>query len=113
MQTPLYEEFYNGVNATSSTVFSESTSDGSALNYLKLPPKSRSPSRVPITPTAVESAIYSSPGSGGTHISNISGTSNHSPGEHLSPQLHDQKGIQVDGQHNSISPGLVNQLISL
>ncbi|XP_063941086.1 mitogen-activated protein kinase kinase kinase NPK1 isoform X2 [Daucus carota subsp. sativus] len=106
MQTPLYEEFYNGVNATSSTVFSESTSDGSALNFLKLPPKSRSPSRVPITPTAVESAIYSSPGSGGTHISNISGTSNHSPGEHLSPQLHDQKGIQVDGQHNSISPGM-------
>ncbi|KAK1401629.1 Mitogen-activated protein kinase kinase kinase NPK1 [Heracleum sosnowskyi] len=106
MQTPLYEEFYNGVNATSSSIFSESTCDGSALNFLKLPPKSRSPSRVPITPTAVESAIYSSPGSGGTHISNISGTSNQSPREHLSPQVHDQNGIQVDVQHNSISPGM-------
>lgn len=106
MQTPLYEEFYNGVNATSSSIFSESTCDGSALNFLKLPPKSRSPSRAPNTPTAVDSAIYSSPGSGGTHLSNISGTSNQSPREHLSPQLHDQKGIQVDVQHNSVSPGM-------
>lgn len=111
LQTPLYEEFYNSVNATCSPSFAETrspTSDGSARNFLKLPPKSRSPSRVPLgTPSAaVDSATNSSPGSGSRRISNISGASNQSPQDNLSPQLHDGKGTPVDAQQESSSPGV-------
>ncbi|GMY21408.1 mitogen-activated protein kinase kinase kinase npk1, partial [Fagus crenata] len=43
---PLYEEFYNSLAACSPS-FVESTHDETTLKYLKLRPKSRSPSQGP------------------------------------------------------------------
>lgn len=76
---------------------------------MKLPPKSRSPSHAPMgTPSAaVDSATNSSPGSGSRRISSISGASNDSPQDNLSPQLQDLKATPVDAQQESSSAGLV------
>ncbi|GFZ02955.1 NPK1-related protein kinase 2 [Actinidia rufa] len=53
LQTPLYEEFYNSFNAFCSPSLIEKAHDENSPNYLKLPPKSRSPNRVPSgTPSA-------------------------------------------------------------
>ncbi|KAK2976067.1 hypothetical protein RJ640_024795 [Escallonia rubra] len=84
LQTPLYEEFYNSLNASCSPNFAETTCNESALNYLKLPPKSRSPSQAPVgSPSTVNNA---SPGSGSTHMCNVHSASNQSPQDTSSPQ---------------------------
>ncbi|XP_042515998.1 mitogen-activated protein kinase kinase kinase NPK1-like isoform X2 [Macadamia integrifolia] len=65
LQTPLYEEFYNTLNASGPLGLARSTNNENATNYLKLPPKSKSPSRAPSgTPSsAVDAANTASPGS--------------------------------------------------
>ncbi|XXG83502.1 hypothetical protein AAC387_Pa10g1242 [Persea americana] len=68
LQTPLYEEFYNSLNvAVAGNIHNEN-----APNYLKLPPKSRSPSRVVNgTSTApVDAANTTSPSSCSKRVSN-------------------------------------------
>lgn len=94
LQSPLYEEFYNSLNASCSPVFIESKQDESTPKYLKLPPKSRSPSRSPGNPSPALDAFGSgSPGSGSR------GTVNDQRS-----QLNDWKGLLVDGQSEAGSP---------
>ncbi|KAL8237416.1 hypothetical protein R6Q59_018497 [Mikania micrantha] len=82
LQTPLYEEFYNSVVLSGSI---SSVDNGSSPNYLKLPPKTRSP-----LGKAVDVASNASPGSGSRRTSNVSGEENiHSPMDLSSPQCND------------------------
>ncbi|KAM3378175.1 mitogen-activated protein kinase kinase kinase ANP1 [Capsicum galapagoense] len=78
LQTPLYEEFYNSLNPSYSPQLAEPTIDETAPNYLKLPPKSRSPSQGPIgSPSTVIDTITSpSPGSSNKRTSCIGSGSN-------------------------------------
>ena len=69
---PLYEELYKSLAACSPN-FMESTHDEATPKYLKLRPKSRSPSRGPTgapSPT-VDSVNTGSPKSNSWHVSNI------------------------------------------
>lgn len=116
LQTPLYEEFYNSLAACSPS-FAESTRDETTPKYLKLPPKSRSPSRGPTgapSPT-VDSLNTGSPGSNSRHVSNIGNASDQSSQDNPSPSPSDWKGRVVDAQQEPSSPRLVslNALISL
>ncbi|GAV63166.1 Pkinase domain-containing protein [Cephalotus follicularis] len=96
LQTPLFEEFYNSMNAAFSPSFSRSTRDNSPQNYLKLPPKSRSPARFPAgSPSeAIDAMSTASPGS----------NSSQTLQDNSSPQCIDQKGPSVDAQPELTSP---------
>ncbi|KVI11119.1 Protein kinase, ATP binding site-containing protein [Cynara cardunculus var. scolymus] len=97
LQTPLYEEFYNSVVPSCSMDNVEVAGNGGGPNYLKLPPKSRSPNRFPLgTPyKAVDAASNASPGSGSRRTSNVSGEeSAHSPMDLPSPQCNDMIGAE-------------------
>ncbi|XP_061348476.1 mitogen-activated protein kinase kinase kinase NPK1 [Gastrolobium bilobum] len=107
LQTPLYEEFYNSLNTSCSPNVIESTSDDTAARkYLKLPPKSRSPSRVPIsTPSkAVDNA--GSPGSNGRSSSTVGNVNNHGSQDIPASPLNEWKGLTVDSQQEPRSPSL-------
>jgi len=94
LQSPLYEEFYNSLNASCSPVFIESKRDESTPTYLKLPPKSRSPSRSPGNPSpAIDAFGTGSPASGSRGNANDQRS-----------QLSDWKGLLVDGQSEAGSP---------
>ncbi|OMO62517.1 hypothetical protein CCACVL1_22781, partial [Corchorus capsularis] len=110
LQTPLYEEFYNSVNVLCSPSFIENKRDETPPNYLKLPPKSRSPSRGPMgTPSSAADAISTgSPGSNNSRrVSNIGNASDQASQENSSPQLSDRKGVLLDGQPEPSSPSVV------
>ncbi|XP_031736988.1 mitogen-activated protein kinase kinase kinase NPK1 isoform X3 [Cucumis sativus] len=96
LQSPLYEEFYNSLNASCSPVFMESKQDESTPKYLKLPPKSRSPSRSPGNPSpALDAFGTGSPGSGSRGNANDQRS-----------QLNDWKGLH--GQSEAGSPSSKN-----
>ncbi|XVF31324.1 hypothetical protein REPUB_Repub16aG0135900 [Reevesia pubescens] len=110
LQTPLYEEFYNSLNLTCSPSFVEHKRDETPPNYLKLPPKSRSPSRGPIsTPSSAADAISTgSPGSNSSRrVSNMGNANDQTPQDNLSPQHGDWKGLLVDGQPEPSSPSVI------
>lgn len=100
LQTPLYEEFYNSMNGTCSPSYVDSTFEETTPRYLKLPPKSRSPSRGPVgTPSmAVDAHSTGSPGSNGKRVSNICNASDQTS----------QDIPLVDGQQEPGSPRCVN-----
>ncbi|XP_059652446.1 mitogen-activated protein kinase kinase kinase NPK1 [Cornus florida] len=107
LQTPLYEEFYNSsLNAASSPNFAETMHDDSSPKYLKLPPKSRSPSHGPTgTPSpTVDAASTASPGSGSRHVLNVGSTSNQSLQD--SPSHQHKKELAVDVQPEPGSPSV-------
>lgn len=109
LQTPLYEEFYNSLNLSGSPSFVEKREE-TPPNYLKLPPKSRSPSRGPVgTPSSAADAIGTgSPGSNSSRrVSNVGNASDQTPQDNSSPQHSDWKGLLVDGQPEPSSPSLV------
>lgn len=112
LQTPLYEEFYNSLNATCSPSFPESSRDETPSNYLKLPPKSRSPSRFPVgTPSsATDAASTASPGSNSRRASNVGNANDQTSEDNSSPQCNDQKGLLVNDQPETSNPRLVNKL---
>ncbi|XVF57436.1 hypothetical protein PTKIN_Ptkin06aG0205100 [Pterospermum kingtungense] len=110
LQTPLFEEFYNSLNLVCSPSFVENTRDETPPNYLKLPPKSRSPSRGPVgTPSSAADAISTgSPGSNNSRrVSNMGNASDQTPQDNSSPQHSDWKGILVDSQLEPSSPSLI------
>lgn len=110
LQSPLFEEFYNSLNLACSPSFVENKRDETPQNYLKLPPKSRSPSRGPVgTPSSAADAISTgSPGSNNSRrVSNMGDASDQTPQNNSSPQHSDLKGILVDGQPEPNSPRLV------
>ncbi|KAH0994816.1 hypothetical protein GBA52_018680 [Prunus armeniaca] len=108
LQTPLYEEFYNSLNVVCSPNFLDNSPDETTSRYLKLPPKSRSPSRGPIgTPSAVADALSSgSPGSNGRRVSNIGNGNDQTAQDMPSPPLSNLKGLVVDGQQEPGSPSM-------
>ena len=111
LQTPLYEEFYNSFNLACSPSFIENKRDETPPNFLKLPPKSRSPSHGPIgTPSSAADAISTgSPGSNNSRReSNIGNDSDQILQDNSSPQHSDWKGLLVDGQPEPSSPRLVH-----
>ncbi|KAJ4955583.1 hypothetical protein NE237_012366 [Protea cynaroides] len=105
LQTPLYEEFYNTLNASGPPGVG-STNDKIVTNYLKLPPKSKSPSRVPSgTPSpAVDAVNAASPGNCSRRVSNIGSHNNRCLREIPSPKLNEWKGILLDRQQEPTSP---------
>ena len=109
LQTPLYEEFYNSLNAAASPSYVESPGDEASPRYLKLPPKSRSPSRGPMgtTSPAVDALSTGSPGSNGRRVSNICTTSDQTIRGTPSPPRNDWKGLLVDSQQEPSSPRFV------
>lgn len=111
LQTPLYEEFYNTLNATESPNVAERAHDENVINYLKLPPKSRSPSRPPTgsPSTGADSASTASPGSCGRRMSNVGNAGGDQTAQDTpSPQCNDWKGLLVDAQQEPNSPRLVH-----
>ncbi|PON76393.1 Serine/threonine protein kinase [Parasponia andersonii] len=108
LQTPLYEEFFNSLNAAASPSYVESTSDETTPRYLKLPPKSRSPSRGPVgSPSAaVDSISTGSPGSNSRPVSNICIASDQTSKNSSSPPLNNLRGLLVDAQQEPNSPSM-------
>ncbi|KAG6751620.1 hypothetical protein POTOM_043817 [Populus tomentosa] len=107
LQTPLYEEFYNSLNASFSPSFGGSSRDETPPNYLKLPPKSKSPSRIPVgSPSTASDAVSTgSPGSN-RRASNVGNASDEASEDNSSPRSNDRKGLQVDGQPETSSPSV-------
>lgn len=87
--------------------------DTSSRKYLKLPPKSRSPNRVPIsTPSkAVDSA--GSPGSNGRSSSTVGHVNNHTSQDIPASPLNELKGLVVDSQQQPSSPRFFSFCIAL
>ncbi|OIW17500.1 hypothetical protein TanjilG_22612 [Lupinus angustifolius] len=105
LQTPLYEEFYNTLNTSFSTNVINSPSDEpGGRKYLKLPPKSRSPSRAPSnTPSkAVDNAR--SPGSNDRSSSIVGSVNDHcSQDIPVSPLTERNRLSQQDSSSPSLS----------
>ncbi|KAF8388041.1 hypothetical protein HHK36_026707 [Tetracentron sinense] len=106
LQTPLYEEFYNTLNVTGPPSVVRNSHTENVTNYLKLPPKSRSPSRLAngSPSAAVDNVNISSPGSCSRRVSNIGSVNSHILREIPSPQLNEWKGILVDAEQELASP---------
>nr|XP_027114605.1 mitogen-activated protein kinase kinase kinase ANP1-like isoform X2 [Coffea arabica] len=96
LQSPLLAEYHNSFNPLCSPNLSDAKGDESASKFLKLPPKSRSPSRTPST--AVESATDASPGSSSRRVSHIGVRNNEDHQQNLSPQTNDLNGNLADTQ---------------
>ena len=98
------------MNAACSPSVAECTQDENVINYLKLPPKSRSPSRAPIgTPSAaVDSTSTASPGSCGRRMSNVGNAGDQTAQDTPSPPHNDWKGLLVDSQQEPNSPRLAH-----
>lgn len=96
LQTPLYVEFYNSMNAA----VVHNIQDENAPNYLKLPPKSRSPSRVVngTSHVAVDASNVASPGSCSRRVSNVGSASNQSLRETPSPPNHEWKELLLHAE---------------
>lgn len=109
LQTPLYEEFLNSLNPLYSPTLTEVTVDENTPRFLKLPPKSRSPSRTPSS--VVDVVAEASPGSCGRRGSHIGVASNEDHQQNPSPQTNDRNGIVGDApQTDQSSPKLVHML---
>lgn len=111
LQTPLYEEFFNSLNTPCSPALGESKCDETAPSYLRLPPKSRSPSRAAAgtSTTATDGVGSGSPGSNNSRrISNVGNASNQSSPDVGLPQSSDLKGLANGGLQDSSSPRLVS-----
>ncbi|KAF5454018.1 hypothetical protein F2P56_023716 [Juglans regia] len=107
LQTPLYEEFNNSLLACSPS-FVETTRGETTPKYLKLPPKSRSPSQgstgAPSPP--VDALNTGSPGNNSRCASNIGNASDRSTQDVPSPPLSDWKGRLAEAQQEPSSPSM-------
>ncbi|GMI64518.1 NPK1-related protein kinase 3 [Hibiscus trionum] len=101
LQSPLYEEFYNTLNGSLPT--SVGTADGE--NILSLPPKSRSPKRLPSRrlSVAADAANTVSPKGHKNHISNAVGVCDRTLQENQAP-VGEWKGLNA--QQETISPSI-------
>ncbi|GJR43184.1 mitogen-activated protein kinase kinase kinase NPK1 [Tanacetum coccineum] len=105
MQTPLYEEFYNSMNAAISPVVNENK-ENLLNNPNLLPPKSKSPNRLfrKRLSSAVDVSYISSPGNKSERHSNIGGANDQRPLECRSPQNGQLKENNLDSQKEAMSP---------
>ncbi|PNY11898.1 mitogen-activated protein kinase kinase kinase anp1-like protein [Trifolium pratense] len=107
LQTPLYEEFFNSLNASCSPNVIDSPSDDTPdKKYLKLPPKSKSPSRMPISSPSkpVDNAV--SPGSNGRSSATVGNVNSHGSQDVPASPINERKGMVVDSQQEPFSPSL-------
>ncbi|XP_024980353.1 mitogen-activated protein kinase kinase kinase NPK1 [Cynara cardunculus var. scolymus] len=104
MQTPLYEEFYNSLNAAVCPVGSENKENLS--NNLNLPPKSKSPNRLlrKRLSSAVNISYIGSAGNNSERVSHIGGVNDRNPQECRSPEHGQVKENIHDSQLEAISP---------
>lgn len=91
----------------------ERTRGETTPKYLKLPPKSRSPSQgsTGAPSPAVDALNTGSPGNNTRCVPNIGNASDHSSQEVPSPPLSDWKGRLADAQQEPISPRFVHHLV--
>ncbi|WCJ43158.1 NPK1-related protein kinase 1 [Euphorbia peplus] len=108
LQTPLYEEFFNSSNGVGAPSFTESLHE-TPPKYLKLPPKSKSPNRIPVgatSPATPDAVSTGSPASNIRHASNVGNASNQSSDANISPECYDRKGRADDDQPDLSSPSV-------
>ncbi|OVA05493.1 Protein kinase domain [Macleaya cordata] len=105
LQSPLFEEFYNTLILSNSRGVLRNVHDENATNFLKLPPKSRSPSQVVGRTTMLpnDSVSTASPGSCSRRMSTVIGVNNKVLQEIPLPQPTEWRGL-VDSQQQPISP---------
>ncbi|KAL3507962.1 hypothetical protein ACH5RR_033344 [Cinchona calisaya] len=106
LQTPLYEEFYNSLNAASPVSPVGSGNKENVSDNFNLPPKSRSPSRVLSRglSAAVEITNSYSTRSRSKRLSNIGGLNYQVSQDAQSSQLRELKGHLFDSQMEPPSP---------
>ncbi|CAH2038517.1 unnamed protein product [Thlaspi arvense] len=111
LQTPLYEEYYNSLITCSpsgmESNLSNSKREDTARGFLKLPPKSRSPSRGPLggSPSRATDAVScsKSPGSGSSRESNMNNRGDEASQNGVSARVTDWRGLIVDIELESSS----------
>ncbi|KAE9593682.1 hypothetical protein Lal_00036500 [Lupinus albus] len=109
LQTPLYEEFYNTLNTSCSpNVISSPSDETGSRKYLKLPPKSRSPSRVPSSTSSKAVDNVGSPGSNDRSSSILSNLNDHVSKDIPASPLTERRRPVVDSQQDPNSPSLSN-----
>ncbi|KAJ0677368.1 putative mitogen-activated protein kinase kinase kinase STE-STE11 family [Helianthus annuus] len=107
MQTPLYEEFYNSLNAAISPVGNENKENSSS--HLNLPPKSKSPNsnnrllRKRLS-SAVDVSYIGRSANRSDRVSNIGGVNDPNLHECLSPSHAQLNENVLDSQKHAISP---------
>lgn len=105
LQTPLYEEFFNSLNASCSPNVVDSPSDDIAgRKYLRLPPKSKSPSRVPFSSPSKAVDNAGSPGSNGRSSSAVGNVNSYGSQDVPATPVNERKGMIVDSQQEPFSP---------
>lgn len=83
----------------------DSTSDDTpGRKYLKLPPKSKSPSRIPINSPSKAVDNAGSPGSNGRSSSTVGNVNNHGSQDIPVSPLNERKGMIADSQQEPFSP---------
>lgn len=109
LQTPLFEEFFNTVNAAGPPGEIGNANCDRVSNNLHLPPKSKSPSRAPSRrfSSIVGSVNGSRFGKHTLNVSNASGEHNHILQEIQPSQLSERKGPIADPQKESFSARFV------
>ncbi|EEF45362.1 mitogen activated protein kinase kinase kinase 3, mapkkk3, mekk3, putative [Ricinus communis] len=105
LQTPLYEEFYNTLNAAGLASAVGSTNTENITNLPTLPPKSRSPKRLPSRRfSIIEAANTASTRSSNKQILNDSSIHDRALQEIQPPQVNEWKGMLLDAQKEAITP---------
>ncbi|XP_031276626.1 mitogen-activated protein kinase kinase kinase NPK1 [Pistacia vera] len=101
LQTPLYEEFYNTMNATGHPI---AVGIANGENCSNLPPKSRSPKRLPSR--RLSAAVFTaSPGSKMDSVSKLNSMHDRALQEIPLPQLNEWKEL-LDPQKDTIRPSM-------
>ncbi|CAL0302288.1 unnamed protein product [Lupinus luteus] len=107
LQTPLYEEFYNTLNTSCSpNVISSPSDETGSRKYLKLPPKSRSPSRAPSSTSSKAVDNAGSPGSNDRSSSILSNLNGHISKDIPASPVTERRRLIVDSQQDPSSPSL-------
>ncbi|CDO99017.1 unnamed protein product [Coffea canephora] len=106
LQSPLYEEFYNSLNAASPVSPVATENKENVSDNLNLPPKSRSPNRLPSRrlSAVVDNTNSCSPESRSKRSSNIGGLNHQVSHDAQSSQLRELKGLLFDSQREPPSP---------
>ncbi|KAH0921068.1 hypothetical protein HID58_021086 [Brassica napus] len=111
LQTPLYEEYYNNLITCSPSGMeingSSSKREDTARGFLKLPPKSRSPSRGPLggSPSRATDTVTctKSPGSGSSREVNMNDGGDEASQDGVPARVSDWRGLIVDAEQESKS----------
>ncbi|XP_034923481.1 mitogen-activated protein kinase kinase kinase NPK1 isoform X2 [Populus alba] len=106
LQTPLYEEFYNSTLNTMGAPTAVGTENSENPTHLpSLPPKSRSPKRLPSRRLSaiVDAPSIASPARQTNHVANESSIHNRALQEIQPPQLSEWKEFLHDGQQETLT----------